>query len=237
MSVDVLAFAPHPDDAEIGCGGLLLKLKKLGYSTGIIDLTHGELSSNGDLITRQKETLAASKILKIDVRKNLSIEDCSIVNNSENRLKVIEVIRTHTPKLALIPYGKDRHPDHENSYKLLKDAFFISGLHRFNFKGKPHRPHAVICYMLNYQFKPSFIVDITCHYEDKMKACKAYASQFYRERAANSPTYINSKYFQSMVTNRDKWYGIKINSDYGEPYFLEDEIKIEDPVGFFKYLF
>src|SRR3989304_10070830 len=106
MSVDVLAFSPHPDDADMGCGGLLLKLKSMGYTTGIIDVTEAELSSNGDPDTREKETLNASKILKLDIRENLNIGDAAVANNFENRLKIIEVIRKYRPSMALIPYKK-----------------------------------------------------------------------------------------------------------------------------------
>ena len=81
MFVDVLAFSPHPDDADMGCGGLLLKLKSIGYTTGIIDVTEAELSSNGDPDTRKKETLNASKILKLDIRENLKISDGAVANN------------------------------------------------------------------------------------------------------------------------------------------------------------
>ncbi len=131
MFVDVLAFSPHPDDADMACGGLLLKLKSKGYTTGIIDVTEAELSSNGDPDTRKKETLNSSKILKLDTRENLKIGDGAVANNGENRLKIIEIIRKYKPSLIIIPYEKDRHPDHENSSKLLKDAIFISGLKKF----------------------------------------------------------------------------------------------------------
>ncbi|MCL5071705.1 MAG: bacillithiol biosynthesis deacetylase BshB1 [Actinobacteria bacterium] len=235
MFVDVLAFSPHPDDADMGCGGLLLKLKSVGYKTGIIDLTEGELSSNGDSDTRKKETLDASKILKLDIRENLNIGDAAVANNSENRLKIIEVIRKYKPSLALIPYEKDRHPDHENSNKLLKDAIFISGLKNFKTDIEFHKPKIVISYMLNYQFKPNFIVDISDFYIQKMEVFAAYKSQFARGVGSRS-TYINSGYFYDFITSRNKIYGLKINTEYGEPFFIESHIKIDDPVKFFDYI-
>src|SRR4030042_1510319 len=175
MCVDVLAFSPHPDDADMGCGGLLLKLKSLGYTTGIIDVTEAELSSNGDPDTRKKETLNASKILKLDIRENLKI-----------------------------------------------DSQF-------------HKPKIVISYMLNYQFKPSFIVDISDYYIQKMKAFAAYKSQFGREGGGQS-TYINSRYFYDFITSRNKYYGLKINVEYGEPFYIESDIKIDNPLKFFDYI-
>ena len=235
MLVDVLAFSPHPDDADMGCGGLLLKLKSMGYTTGIIDLTEAELSSNGDPDTRKKETLNASKILKLDVRKNLKISDGAVANNGENRLKIIEIIRKYKPSLAVIPYEKDRHPDHENSSKLLKDAIFISGLKNFKTDSQFHKPKIVISYMLNYQFNHSFIVDISDYYIQKMEAFTAYESQFLGE-GGGQQTYINSRYFYDFITSRNKYYGLKINVEYGEPFFIDTDIKIDDPVKFFDYI-
>ena len=235
MFVDVLAFSPHPDDADMGCGGLLLKLKSMGYKTGIIDVTEAELSSNGDPDTRKKETLNASKILKLDIRENLKISDGAVANNLENRLKIIEIIRKYKPSLAVIPYEKDRHPDHENSSKLLKDAIFISGLKNFKTDSQFHKPKIVISYMLNYQFKPNFIVDISDYYIQKMEAFAAYKSQFLGEVGCQ-PTYINSKYFYDFITSRNKYYGLKINVEYGEPFFIESDIKIDNPVKFFDYI-
>jgi bacillithiol biosynthesis deacetylase BshB1 len=236
MFIDVMAFGAHPDDAELGCGGLLLKLKDLGYSTGVIDLTAAELSTNGDLATRQKETDEASALLKLDIRKNLNLQDCNITNDIQSRLKVVNAVRQYRPFLAVIPYKIDRHPDHENSCKLLKDSFFAAGLKKFETEFEAFRPKAVICYMLNHQFQPSFIVDISDYYEQKMKACKAFRSQLYRQPGLDQPTYINSKFFQDYVTGRDKCYGLKIRAEYAEPYYIEDDIKIDDPVDFFKYL-
>lgn len=235
MFVDVLAFSPHPDDADMGCGGLLLKLKSIGYTTGIIDVTEAELSSNGDPDTRKKETLNASKILKLDIRENLKISDGAVANNLENRLKIIEIIRKYKPSLAVIPYEKDRHPDHENSSKLLKDAIFISGLKNFKTDIEFHKPKIVISYMLNYQFNHSFIVDISDYYIQKMEAFAAYESQFDRGGGGQS-TYINSRYFYDFITSRNKYYGLKINVEYGEPFFIDSDIKIDNPVKFFDYI-
>lgn len=236
VKVDILVFGTHPDDAETGCGGLLLKLKDMGYKTGIIDLTQGELSTNGNLEIRKKETDKASRILKLDVRENLKLEDGNIKNDSDSRLKVIEAIRRYRPEVAVIPFWKDRHPDHENSYKLLKDSIFISGLKKFTAKYDFYRPDIVISYMLHYEFKPTFIVDISKYYKEKIKAVAAYESQFYSNTEKTVVTHIASKHYHDMIGNRCRYYGLKIKSEYGEPYFAEFNIKIDDPVKFFQYL-
>mgnify|MGYP005847324329 CR=1 FL=1 len=235
--IDAIAFSPHPDDAEMGCGGLLLKLKDKGYKTGIVDLTEGELSTNGDISIRKKEAWEASRLLKLDLRENLNLGDCNLINDQKSRLKIIDALRKYKPKIAVIPFYKDRHPDHENSHKLLKDAIFISGLEKFKSANPFHRPKIVIFYMLNYIFKPSFIVDISDYYKQKMEACKAYRSQFHSNNSVDKTTYINSRFFQDMITSRDKCYGLRIKVEYGEPYFIESDLKVDDPIEFFNYLF
>ncbi len=237
MKIDALAFSPHPDDAEMGCGGLLLKLKDKGYSTGIVDLTEAELSTNGDPETRKAETRAATGLLRLDLRKNLALEDCNIKNDNESRVKVINVLREYRPSIVLFPYFMDRHPDHENSHKLIKDSIFTSGLEKFDTGVSAHRPGVSVCYMLEYQFNPSFIVDITDYYDIKMEACKAYKSQFYGRYGSGKKTFINTRFFQELIESRDKCYGLKIRAEYGEPYFISSAIKIDDPVKFFSYLF
>jgi bacillithiol biosynthesis deacetylase BshB1 len=236
IRIDALAFSPHPDDAEMGCGGLLLKLKDKGYRTGIIDLTRAELSTNGNLKTREEEIKEASKILGLDIRENLGLEDANIKNDYDSRLKVISAIRKYRPGLALIPFWRDRHPDHENSYKLLKDAIFISGLKKFKTGLDSYRPDVVISYMLHYEFKPSFIVDISQYYNKKFSAVAAYKSQFYSDVAKKVMTHIASKYFFDIINSRHQCSGLKIRSEYGEPYYIESDIKIDDPLEFFKYL-
>lgn len=236
IRIDALAFSPHPDDAEMGCGGLLLKLKDKGYRTGIIDLTRAELSTNGNLKTREEEIKEASKILGLDIRENLGLEDANIKNDYDSRLKVISAIRKYRPGLALIPFWRDRHPDHENSYKLLKDAIFISGLKKFKTGLDSYRPDVVINYMLHYEFKPSFIVDISQYYNKKFSAVAAYKSQFYSDVTKKVMTHIASKYFFDIINSRHQCSGLKIMSEYGEPYYIESDIKIDDPLEFFKYL-
>jgi len=235
-SIDVIAFGPHPDDAELGCGGLLLKLKSMGYSTGIIDLTEALLSSNGDPKTRRYETAEASKILKLDIRENLKLEDSNIVNDKPSRKKVIDAVRKYRPRMALIPYHKDRHPDHENSYKLLKDALFISGLIKFETGVDSHRPSIILNYMLHHEFKPSFIVDISEYYEDKFRAAAAYKSQFYSDMSKKVMTYIASKDFSDVIRVRHRSMGSRIRAEYGEPYLVEQSMRVDDPLKFFNYL-
>jgi len=234
--LDVLAFSPHPDDVEMGCGGLLLKLKDIGYRTGIIDLTYAELSTNGNLQTRAAETDEASSILKLDIRENLGLEDGNITNDKESRRKIIDSIRKYRPKIVFTPYYKDRHPDHEDASRLLKSAIFISGLEKFKTGLNFYRPAIVINYMLHNEFSPSFIVDISKYYDEKLRAVAAYRSQFYSETDKRVMTHIASRHFFNIVNSRHQCMGLKIRAESGEPYYIENSIRIDDPIEFFNYL-
>lgn len=236
MQIDVIAFGPHPDDAEMGCGGLLLKMKDLGYCTGIVDLTRGELSTNGNIKVRAQEARQATVMLKLDLRYNLGLEDGHIVNDKESRDKVIEVIRKYRPRLAVIPYHRDRHPDHEHAYRLLKDSLFIAGLAKFKTLLPAHRPQAVISYMMHYEFKPSFTVDITPYFDTKMEAIKCYRSQLYSDYEKEAETRLSSAYFMEVLNTRNKCHGLKIKAGYGEPFYAEYHMKVDDPVSFFNYI-
>ena len=128
LKLDVLAFGAHPDDVELGCAGTLLKLSQQGYSTGIIDLTEGEMASRGTVEERYKESSEASKILGVKLRENLKIPDANILPNDANRDKIIEVVRKYRPSIVFAPYPEDRHPDHVHASNLITEGSFYAGL-------------------------------------------------------------------------------------------------------------
>lgn len=225
MQIDILAFAPHPDDAELYCAGTLLSLKKRGYRTGIVDVTRGELSTRGTTESRAAETHAASKVLNLDVRDQLGISDGHIENTIGNRLLVIEAIRRLRPSTVLLPSPKDRHPDHGNTSTLVREAVFQSGLAKIASASdgksqEPHRPTKAFYYMMTDDFIPSIIVDISDAFEDKMQAIRCYETQF---QGAGGPggeaqTYISTPAFMESLIARSKRLGFLIGTRYGEGF-------------------
>jgi bacillithiol biosynthesis deacetylase BshB1 len=231
--MDCLAFGTHPDDIELCCSGLLIKLKKQGYTTAVIDLTYGELSSNGDVETRKSETSNANQILRLDKRINLGFKDGHINNTPDTRLAIIEQIRALQPRICILPYWKDRHPDHINASHLIFDAIFYSGLARIDTQEGAYRPKSVLYYMQHQVFDPTFIVDISDEFEDKLNAIKAYQSQFSNQDAKYVKTSINSGEFIESIVTRAKFYGYQIDGNYGEPYFYQRHLKINDVMKIF----
>jgi bacillithiol biosynthesis deacetylase BshB1 len=233
MQVDVLAFAAHPDDIELACAGLILKLKSQGYKTGIIDLTRGELGTRGDVKTREKEAGESSRILGLDIRENAGLADGNICSDQKSQRMVIGFIRKYKPKLILAPYWRDRHPDHEEASHLVSKAFFYSGLSKIKTDSEAYRPRNIIYYFQHEIFEPSFIVDISEEFETKLKAIKAFKSQFYMENSKEPETYISKPEFLDSVTTKAKYFGHRIGVKYGEPFLVKSKIKVTNIVKLF----
>lgn len=233
MKIDVLAFGAHPDDVELFCSGLLLKLKSQGYSIGIIDLTRAELSTRGNVELRQRETEQASKILGLDVRENAGLTDGDINVNAHSKQVVIEYIRKYKPRIVLAPYWEDRHPDHIYASRLVSASFFYSGLAKVKTEHEAYRPQSLIHYFHHKVEKPSFIVDISSEFETKMAAVQAYKSQFFSKESTEEDTYISSPEFMESVINRAKYFGFQIGVEFGEPFFVKSAIKIDNIIEIF----
>lgn len=226
MALDVLAFAAHPDDVELGCGGSIAKLTAQGYSVGICDLTRGELGSRGTPERRAEEAEKASVILGIKERVNLGISDGNITINDENIRGIASVLRYYTPQLILIPPKHDRHIDHENAHQLLRKAVFASGMAKIDTlhdgtSQESHRPKYMFAYMQTYHFEPDFIMDITEYYEQKKLAIHAFSSQIYvpdNHDASEPKTFISSPAFMEMLESRARYFGGQIGVKYGEGF-------------------
>ncbi len=232
-NLDILAFGAHPDDVELSCGGTLLKLAEQGYSTAIIDLTRAELSTQGNPEQRRQEAETAGRILKVAVRENLMFPDGGIVNNEENRLRVIETIRKHKPQIVLAPFNQDRHPDHEHTSQLVRECCFYAGLEKIQTRSEPHRPHTVLYYFQHWVEQPVFIVDISDTFETKMEAVRAYKSQFIRTEKNIKETFINRPEFLQSIKNRAEYFGYQAGVRYGEAFHVRLPIKLDNLMDIF----
>jgi bacillithiol biosynthesis deacetylase BshB1 len=232
MTLDVIVFASHPDDAEISIGGTIAKLTRNKLKVGIIDLTKGELSTRGTPKTRQIEAKKAGAILKATVRENLNIPDGGIIRNKTNLMKIIKVIRKYKPKIVFAPYVNDRHPDHIDTSILAKEAVFSSGLTKINtlyknIRQEAYRPKKIFYYMQTYTFDPSFIVDISGYHEIKMEAVKSYSTQFFDSKSKEPQTFISRPEFINYIESRALFYGFQIGKQFGEPFYSEEMIELD----------
>jgi bacillithiol biosynthesis deacetylase BshB1 len=231
--VDVLAIAAHRDDVELTCGGTLVRCVEQGYRTGVIDLTEGEMGTRGSAQLRAEEAARAASVLGLAVRLNAGLPDAGLFNNQSNREHLATLIRTLSPRVLILPFFRGRHPDHRVAAELGRDAAFLAGLQRFGPAEPPaHKPRKIL-YALSYRedpVKPTFIVHLTEeHFRRKMEAIRCFASQFDGAVAAGE-IFPTGQPLYELVEAHSRHYGSLIRSPYGEPFFTEETVRMDDIV-------
>ena len=229
MPVDVLAIAAHRDDVELTCAGTLLRAADAGRRTGILDLTAGETGTRGSAELRAQESARATEVLGVSERRNAGLPDAHLQNTDSMRRVVVEHIRHFAPRVVILPYAVGRHPDHRVASQLGRDACFLAGLAKYDAAGAPHRPFKIL-YALSYRedpVKPTFVVDITPQFERKMAAIRCYASQFDGAKAAGE-IFPTSQDLYALVETQNSHYGSLIRTRYGEPFFTDETMAVDD---------
>lgn len=236
MKLDALAISPHPDDVELHCGGLMIRLAELGYATGIVDMSRGEMGTRGTVDERDKEGEHAAQILGLTQRLNLGLPDSSIGVSATHRDALLDVIRRFRPAVLLAPHQVARHPDHSATAQLAQDTAFLSGLGKIATDHPEFRPRQLIFYLTYHAFRepsPSFIVDITSTFNRKMEAIKAHQSQFYSPNSTEPMTFISRPEFLEEMEAQSRYYGSLIGTRYGEPFVVREYLSIDDPIAHF----
>jgi bacillithiol biosynthesis deacetylase BshB1 len=226
--LDILVIAPHPDDAELGMAGAILKFKKEGRRVGVLDLTNGEPTPHGSIETRESETAAASAILGLDWRENLGLPNRSLEATIENRAKLAGVIRQQRPKWLFAPYWVDAHPDHVAATQLVEAARFWAKLTKTDLPGEPHHPARIYnyyCVHLKMTPQPEFVLDITAEWEQKLAAIRCYESQFITGRSTQLPGFIDA------LRDEAAYWGKAIGTHYGEPFACREPIGMQTMDG------
>ncbi|MBK6844395.1 MAG: bacillithiol biosynthesis deacetylase BshB1 [Gemmatimonadetes bacterium] len=229
--LDLLAIVAHPDDAELTCGGTLIKAARAGRRTGILDLTAGEMGSRGSAAIRADEAAEANAILGIAARETLGLPDSGIVNTPETRRLLARALRRFRPQVVLAPapapYG--RHPDHRAAAELIRDAVFVAGLRKLEDDLEPFRPRKVV-HCIAYRedhLKPTFVVDISDTFEDKLAAIRCYRSQF-DDAVQAGEVYPNGESLYDIVRHQAAHYGSLIRTRYGEPFYTTETMRVDD---------
>ena len=236
--VDILAFGAHPDDVELSAGGTLIKQIKNGSTVGIVDLTMGEMGTRGTPEIRSMEAANAMKIIGANFRENLKMPDSFIDLSKKSIEKVVQAIRTHKPKIVLCNAVKDRHPEHGIASELVSKACFISGLTKFETfidgkKQDSHRPKNIYHYIQDKWINPDFVMDISDEIDQKIKAVKAFESQFYNPKSSEPNTPISSKDFLDSVMSKANLMGRTIDKSFGEGFTVERPIGTSDLMNLF----
>ncbi len=233
MTVDVLAIFAHPDDVELNCGGTLLKLKSLGHTIGILDVTKGEMGTRGTVELRMQEAADAAAILKVDVRQNLELPDGHVWLTESTRTKLVRALRELKPKLLITHQHDDPHPDHNHIVQLVREASRHASLRKYDPEtGGERIPAPIVAHIVfSRHVIPSFIVDVTEFADDKMKAIAAHRSQFYDPDSTEPETALTGKTFLDRLRARMGYYGSLIEAEAGEPFYVREALNVEDPLA------
>ena len=225
--VDVLAFGPHPDDIEIGIGGIVAVHVDRGHEVGLCDLTQGELGTNGSAEERIREAQEAAEVLGVAWRENLGWPDGGIAGDratAEHVRSAVEFIRQVRPFVVAIPYWQDRHPDHEAASRVLKEAVFRAGLRQYAANGTAWKPDWTCYYFINEVSTPAFVVDITGSYDRKRKALACHRSQFRPTGEGAAETRLTGLRFLQMIESRDAHLGSVVGVGYAESVVVEEPL-------------
>jgi N-acetylglucosamine malate deacetylase 1 len=226
--VDLLVFGPHPDDLEIGLAGTIAKHAALGHRVGLCDLTCGEMGSNGTVEERLAEAEAARGVLGAAWRVNLRWPDRAIGSTVDHIRAAADLVRHARPRTVAIPFGTDRHPDHVAASQVLTEAVFNSGLRRYDTGAGSSkaawRPEWVCYYFINDSVTPSFVIDVSAHYEVKRRALRCHASQFTAAAAGAVETRLTTPLFQQLIESRDAQFGAIAGVAFAEGLVVRDPI-------------
>ncbi len=226
--LDVLAIGSHPDDVELTCGGTLLKCADLGRRTGILDLTAGEMGTRGSAEIRASEAALAAEILGVSERRNAGLPDAGVSNTQESRGTLVAILRELRPSVVILPFPRGRHPDHRVGSELARDACFLAGLKNFG-TGAPHRPSKLI-YVSSFREdagKPTFVVDIGAQFDRKMQAIRCFGSQF-DDAVKAGEAFPTGQPLYELIETQNRHYGSLIRRPFGEPFYTEETIEIDD---------
>lgn len=225
--LDILAIAAHPDDVEQTCGGTLLKMAEMGYRTGVLDLTAGDMGTRGTPELRVRESQTAAAKLKLAWRGNTYLPDARLENTISVRMSLAGEIRNLRPRVVILPYWQGRHPDHYRTSEIGYESCFLAGLRKLDDSSEPHRPSKILYASLYANVTPSFVVDISGQFEQRMESLFAYESQ-YGNAAAGSDLFPPQTEVRDRLAAVARFYGNLIGVKYGEPFVIKETLRVDD---------
>lgn len=229
MNLDILAIAAHPDDVEQTCGGTLIRMAESGYRTGVLDLTAGDMGTRGTPELRVEESQAAGKQMLLAWRGNQYMPDARLENSLTARMTLAVKIRELRPRVVILPYWEGRHPDHYTASKLGYEACFLAGLKKLEEYSEPHRPFKILYSSIYAPVNPSFVVDISKQFDQRMAALMSYASQ-YKDTQDGAGLFPTEAEVRDRLEAIARYYGNLIGAKYGEPFVVKEMVSVDDIV-------
>lgn len=228
-SLDLLAIAAHPDDVEQTCGGTMIKMAEMGYRTGVLDLTAGDMGTRGTPALRVAESEEAARIMMVTHRENFRMPDARLENSLAGRITIAAKIRELRPRVVILPYWEARHPDHYRAAEMAYEGCFLAGLAKLDPYTEAFRPFKVIYSSIYAPVTPSFVVDISSQFERRMAALLAYQSQYGGEE--DSELFPPEVEVRERLASVARYYGNLIGCKYGEPFVVKEAMRVDDIVS------
>ena len=248
-SIDILVFAPHPDDAEMCCGGFLLKARDAGKKIVVVDLTQGEMGTRGSVAIRRKEAAAASKLMCLVARENLGLPDGHLQDNDILRVALVKMMRKYRPEVVLVPHWEDQHPDHAAVGQAGIHAAFLAGVPKFDAASArgiatqdrlPYRPRQILHYNNRYGIDANVVVDISTVMDAKYELVKCFGTQFgpgpepgKSHKSSEPQTKLSSDQFFDWLKGLHSFYGMQAGVKFGEAYCLKNPLCVSNIEAFF----
>jgi bacillithiol biosynthesis deacetylase BshB1 len=229
---DLLVFAPHPDDAEIHCGGTIAAHVRQGASVVVIDATRGELGSRGTPEIRAQEAQQAADILGLSARENLCLPDGAIPSDdAKARTLMVDAIRRHRPSTVLCIHEHAHHPDHQALARLIGGAIKAAALHKLpTASNSPAISNVRLWYYeAELPILPTLLVPLTqADWNKKMAAIRCYGSQLHKPNSSEPITSIADPKFMKWIESRGSTWGYQADADYAEAFVGIAAARVED---------
>jgi bacillithiol biosynthesis deacetylase BshB1 len=223
--VDVLFFGAHPDDVEWGAGGIAILLRDAGVSFAIVDLTDGEMGNRGTFEERQAEAAAAAEFLGA-TRESLHLPDCGLTDTPVNRRLAASAIRRYRPQLVIAPYWEDRHPDHAAAGLMVRNSQVYCALKKLDDPNPPHKPGAFLYVPLNKFERPTFVIDTTSVFRQKLNLLRIHHSQFGKTAEEFGVIAHGVGDYLFGLESRDRYFGSLAGSRYGEALIADQPLRL-----------
>lgn len=222
---DAIVFGAHPDDAEIGAGGMIAQEVRLGRKVLICDLTAGEMGSNGNTAQRRAEALASAEVLGVSERMCLGFPDRGLRECEDQISEIVRVIREYRPRVVFTPWHGDDHLDHVQATRLVRAAVLNAHLRRYG-STEPWAVERVWEYFIHeMSSNPLFLRLDEADGVVKQKALRCYVSQF---QEGGNTMFTRLQGLPLRLEWRDRYAGSQIGAPWAEGFWQREPLGFHD---------
>jgi len=188
--VQVMVVTPHPDDAEYGVAGTVVRWVSQGKEIVYVVCTNGDKGTNDARVkpedlakTREDEQIAAANLLGVREVIFLRHPDQGLEDTPEFRKEIVRLIRMYRPETVVTadPYRRYIwHRDHRMTGQVTLDAIFPYARDIFSYPDLTKEgldPHKVKEVLLWGTEDVNYRSDISKTFDVKLSALRCHKSQ------------------------------------------------------------